>query len=65
MRYILHPGYIRSKNDGNLHFISANTLIGLYKVDPKLCITHDDKRYEQKSGDVHLRPRYNGNYNID
>jgi len=33
--YALHPGFIRSVNDGDLHFISAGRLAYLYELQPR------------------------------
>lgn len=57
-KYLLCPGEIRSKNDGDLHYISARRLIELYGVDPRECTT-DDRGLE---GLIPLRPRYQGDY---
>ena len=64
-RIFLYPGYIRSKNDGDTHFISARQLARLYNVDNSKCIVidHDSfPRWEEKEGDIHLYPKYSGNY---
>lgn len=37
-KYVLCPGYIRSKYDGEDHFISSRALINLYRVNPQECI---------------------------
>lgn len=34
MRYVLHPGPIISKNDGDLHYINAPRLARLYGLRP-------------------------------
>jgi len=66
-RYIIHPGTMQSKTDGDIHFISASQLMRLYNVSPNECIIMDRMRPETYIGlnlkeYVHLYPRYDGNY---
>jgi len=68
-RYVLHPGWVTSKTDGDRHYISASHLAHLYGLRLADCIVmHDDepgvRGYQQQSGDVHLYPRYDGNYSL-
>ena len=64
--YILHPGYVTSKNDGDEHYVGPCQLMELYRVEPRECIVYADKGYHVSApGDVHLYPRYDGNYSID
>ena len=37
-KYIVVPGCITSKSDGDTHFISGQHLIRLYRVNPKDCL---------------------------
>lgn len=65
MKYVLHPGYVKSISDGDVHYISAQKLAALYGVDFKKCIIYIDslanKAYPE--GDyMHLFPNYNGKY---
>jgi hypothetical protein len=61
MRYVIHPGDILSKNDRDIHFISAGQLMDLYGLDPKQCVVFQDHtRYEPD--DIHLYPRFDGDY---
>ena len=62
-RYILHPGWVTSQNDGDRHYITAVRLLGLYGVHPALCRIYDPK-VKDKEGEVHLYPRYDGNYSL-
>jgi len=62
MRYVLHPGYVTSKNDGQEHFIGGPRLAMLYGVDMRQCVFGDVKEYREQEGDVHLWPDYHGNY---
>lgn len=38
VKYIICPGWVRSRSDGQLHFINASQLFDLYDVDPRECI---------------------------
>lgn len=62
MRYVLHPGYVTSRNDGDTHFIGGPRLARLYGVDIQDCVFGDVPSYREEDGDIHLRPRSDGNY---
>lgn len=64
MRYVLHPGWIHSKNDGDRHFIGGHRLTRLYGVDMRQCIYGDVSNYIEQEGDIHLYPRYQGDYSL-
>jgi hypothetical protein len=64
-RIFLHPGYVISKNDGQRHFVNAQRLADLYNVYKPRCIVvlpESEKDWQDLPGDIHLHPRYNGNY---
>ncbi len=73
-RYVLHPGTVESRNDGQRHYVSAAQLADLYKVSLRDCIIYPtgddtDSRFKRQAwrdpvGAVHLRPRYDGVYNL-
>ena len=42
--YMICPGWVVSKRDSDLHWISAPQLIKLYQVNPQECIINVDKR---------------------
>lgn len=65
-RYVLHPGCVTSKRDGDRHFINGRTLAHLYGVDYSTCVFGDvpPPRYIERPGDVHLYPRYDGDYDV-
>lgn len=57
---IIHNGWITSKNDGEGHFITASSLIQLYRINPKKHIVIlNGPRYMDG---IHLEPRYHGDY---
>jgi hypothetical protein len=69
MRYVIHPGYVRSANDGQLHYITAGQLIKLYQLPQNsrvLIIAHayPTPGFREEPGDVHLYPRRDGNYTL-
>lgn len=69
-RYVLHPGPVRSKTDGDVHHISASQLIMLYRVNPRDCVVYPEgdafrqRFWQDQPGDVHLYPRTSGNYTL-
>jgi len=69
IKYIIHEGYIISKNDGDAHFIKGEQLIKLYRLKRSECeiIRYNDKRKHLwfKSNYIHLYPKFDGNYNIE
>lgn len=69
--YVIHPGPVYSKTDGDLHYIGTHELVKLYGVDPNYAV--DELRVtggllrEEAEGRVrlvHLHPRYDGNYTL-
>jgi len=67
-KYLICPEKVISKNDGDLHFINANSLMQLYNVKPEECIIINNKE-DLQGLDITkytiLRPRYDGNYNLN
>jgi len=66
-KYVLHPGLVRSKFDGDTHFISASQLAHLYGVDIRECITVSSEDKISRDGldtfgYTHLYPSYHGTY---
>lgn len=39
-RFVLHPGYVRSRSDGQEHYVDAPALAKLYGVDEAECVVH-------------------------
>lgn len=67
VRYVLHPGYVTSAADGQEHFIGGPRLAALYGVDIRdrwSVVFGDEPSYREQPGDVHLHPRYDGNYTL-
>ena len=66
-KYIVVPGFVISKSDGDHHYIDATTLIYLYKVKAQECIIISDESAllaRDCTGMKILRPRYDGNYRL-
>lgn len=69
IRYVIHPGYVTSTNDGDRHYISAGRLALLYGLRLQDCaVMHDDdagvRAYQQQANDVHLYPKQDGDYSL-
>ena len=67
VRYVLHPGYVTSANDRQTHFIGGPRLASLYGLnigDRNRVVFGDAPTYREQPGDVHLRPRRDGNYTL-
>lgn len=69
LRYVLHPGRVTSKNDGQRHYITALSLADLYGVNLRDCTVvlsgeEDRPGYREQPGDIHLRPRIDGDYRL-
>lgn len=64
IRYVLQPGHVFSKNDGQRHFISGQRLAELYGVPMRKCVFEHTPDYIKQEGDVHLWPSYSGNYKL-
>jgi len=70
MRYVLFPGFIISKYDGDSHYITARQLAELYGVDIRKCLIiyrdrpESHRGYHKSDDDIELYPDYHGNYNL-
>lgn len=74
LKYAVHPGMVRSKTDGQRHFIPSIALMKLYGVRPEECLivsrADPDKVYldneekARKMGLIRLHPRYDWDYTL-
>ena len=75
VRYVLCPGMVTSRYDGQGHYVSALQLARLYGVDMRLCVIFRPPsclpldRYlmelkRQYREIIVLKPRYNGDYTL-
>lgn len=66
IKYVICPGYMISKNDREVHYISSIQLMKLYNVNPAECIICDYSRPKTHKGLhnnlIYLYPKYNGHY---
>ena len=73
-KYVICPGKVISKTDGQLHYIGPMQLMRLYGVDPRECEIHEPAPYwtkshyrlaeERQRGLQRLRPSSHGNYEL-
>jgi hypothetical protein len=66
IKYILNPGWVTSKNDGQQHFITAGYLVRLYKVNPDECF-YPTQMANWKAifpNAIVLGPKHSGNYSL-
>lgn len=67
-RYIVYPGFVESKTDGQAHYISASQLMVLHGVPHTQCIVINGPKDLYKLRGLHegsfirLFPRFDGNY---
>jgi hypothetical protein len=74
MKYVVCPGGVISKNDGQKHYIGPMQLIKLYGVDPRECEIYEPAEWwptsyyrmaeERHRGLKKLVPRYSGDYSL-
>jgi hypothetical protein len=73
-RYALFPGHVRSKTDGDIHYVGPRQLAQLYGVSPFECITYWNSfdnvlsRFfldmVKREGLIKLYPDPSGNYKL-
>ncbi len=67
--FLVHPGYVTSKRDGDLHYITFPVLTMLYRVARVHCLNvvtfPDFMRERLKKGYINLYPDPAGNYDIN
>lgn len=71
-RYVLRPGYVTSRTDGQRHWVGAAQLRRLYGVPAAECVTYPQGEGSEADirrriwfappGSVELCPRYDGDY---
>lgn len=74
-KYIVCPGEVTSRTDGQRHYIGAMRLMKLYGVNPQECEIYEPAPWWPRSyykqanwqykGAILLEPRFDGNYTID
>lgn len=69
-KYIVESGYVRSKNDSQIHWITCHDLMILYGVSPAECICNPNFNSLAGINPLKLRnfkilrPRFDGNYSV-
>lgn len=65
-KYLVYPGYVTSKKDGDRHFINCKKLCELYKVSMSECrfIYHAIDCAGIRGKFKELRPDSSGEYNL-
>lgn len=64
-KYLVFPGEVISKADGQTHYITAGQLVRLYKVNPlevKTILSDKDLLGIRREDYIELHPRFDGNY---
>ena len=66
MRYVLCPGWVKSKSDGDLHYITAPRLAQLYGVRVNDCAVWDSEKPQPggRPEGIYLYPDYHGDYRL-
>lgn len=72
IKYLVFGGTVRSKTDGDEHYINCSQLLALYKVNPADCRLCEGRNFEDSCRRealirtfpkaIILRPQYDGNY---
>ena len=63
-RFVLFPGWIISKNDGDRHYIGVAALRRLYRVPSSAnCVVFREGVLFSED-DIECRPRYDGDYPV-
>lgn len=67
-KWLLCPGPVMSKTDGQIHQVGARQLAQLYGVPMSECVTRPsrwiDRGWRQPFGLTELHPRYDGDYTL-
>jgi hypothetical protein len=65
-KYMLHPDFVKSKRDGDEHYISCSQLIKLYGVPLRDCVKRPDRALtvSEMRDYIHLHPQYDGDYTL-
>lgn len=63
-RAMVHPGKVKSKNDGDIHLVTGRDLIRLYRLNPATTVVYTEGRMEGRHQDDfdHYYPRFDGRY---
>lgn len=63
IRYVIYPGYVISRADGDRHWVGYGQLVRLYRLNPAECVPlRQHEVYPENV--IHLGPRHDGHYEI-
>lgn len=64
IKYLVYPGKVRSKTDGQIHYVGFLQLCDLYRVNPKECADMSQEKNQKLnfSSLKKLMPDYSGDY---
>ena len=62
--YVLHPGEVTSRTDGDRHYIGQGALVRLYCIPSSARIAVDDGRPRWPDDAIHCWPRFDGDYPV-
>ncbi len=63
-KYLLCPGHIISRNDGEVHYVAEEQLIRLYGVNSDECVSKKDAKKYKELTLLKLFPRPSGIYRV-
>ena len=63
-KFIVKPGEVISKNDGERHHVSFDQLVNLYDVRRSDCFDSTNMRVNLNNNSIILRPSYDGEYSL-
>jgi len=66
-RYVIFPGVVRSKRDGDWHYVTARELSHLYGISLHKCTVvagRDSIGFRPRKGDILLTVQYSGDYTL-
>lgn len=64
-KYLVCPGYVESRTDGDIHYVGFMELMRLYGVKPEECaVFKPELTFEYPRHLRVLRPQYDGRYEL-
>lgn len=65
-KYCVFGGYVRSKQDKQIHYVTGSELIKLYGLNPRECVIAPTEKlfWKMPKNLIALRVRVDGNYTL-
>lgn len=64
-RYVIWPGPVISRTDGDRHFVGFGALVELYRIPPNAHVVDGTQRgFVPRADDINCVPRFDGDYPI-